>query len=69
MNQGAPITLTDEQRIELERRVRSQSLGCAQRRACADSVAGGQRYPIPIPLSEPTGHVVRTEPFPTKIPW
>jgi len=50
MNQGAPITLTDEQRIELERRVRSQSLGCAQRRACADSVAGGQRYPIPIPL-------------------
>ena len=26
MNQGAPITLTDEQRIELERRVRSQTL-------------------------------------------
>lgn len=26
MNQGTPISLTDEQRIELERRVRSQTL-------------------------------------------
>jgi len=26
MNQGTPITLTDEQRVELERRVRSQTL-------------------------------------------